>query len=282
MAPITGMEITAVLTTLDDYGMLKRALESLEGEADSAVVLIPDPDRTEDVSAACPVPCTVEADEDLPGLTATRNRGAEIADGDVVAFLDDDVVVEEGWGDALRIAFREGARAAGGPAVPDWETSRPDHLPKRWDWLVGCGPYHETRTVVRNTYGCNIAFDSETFEELGGFDESYGFDGDLGQGEEAELCGRMFDEYGCGTEYMPEAAVGHRVTDEKAGFPRLVKRCMAQGRTKARLGVGDEEENFLVEATLMALREPPVGMVSSIAYLAATGSGYLSERIRQH
>jgi len=275
------MELTAVLTTLNDYNSLTRALLSLEGEADSAVVLVPEDGRSHYIEAACPIPCTVKEGE-LPGLAATRNRGAEIADGDVVAFLDDDVVVEDGWGEALKIAFRGGARAAGGPAVPAWETSRPAFLPERWDWLVGCGPYHDTRTVVRNTYGCNIAFDADTFEELGGFDESYGFDGDLGQGEEAELCGRMADEFGCGTEYMPDAIVHHHVPATKAAPRRLLKRCWAQGRTKARMGVGDEEEDFLVEAVLYALKEKPMGTLGSFAYLGATGFGYLSERIRQY
>jgi len=272
------MEITAVLTTLDYGHLAQTALRSLEGEADSAVVLV---SSEADAAAArkdCPVDCTIHTDPDLPGLSETRNIGAGLADGDVVAFIDDDVEVEDGWGDALRVAFRDGAPAAGGPAYPTWETSRPAHLTREWDWLVGCGPYHDRRTEVRNTYGCNIAFDADVFEGLGGFDTDYGFDGDLGQGEEAEVCGRMIEEHGRGTEYMPGASVRHYVLDGKARYGRLLRRCWAQGATKAGLGLDDEETGFLREAVSAALRERPVAAAGSLSFLAATGSGYLAEK----
>jgi hypothetical protein len=92
----------------------------------------------------------------------------------------------------------------------------------------------------------------------------------------------MADEYGCRTEYMPGAVVRHRVPAGKTRLSRLLRRCYAQGQTKARLGVGDEERGFLREAVMDSMREPPVSALGSFAFLGATGAGYLSKRIRQH
>lgn len=273
------MDITAVVTTLDYDHFTRRALRSLEGEAYSAVVLLSNEEDAEMARIDCPVPCKVIVDPDLPGLSKTRNIGAGMIDGDVVAFIDDDVVVEDGWADALNIAFEDGAPAAGGPAFPDWETSRPAHLPETWDWLIACGPYHDERREVRNTYGCNLAFRADVFEVLGGFDEDYGFNGDMGQGEEAELCGRMIERYGRGTEYVPGASVRHYVPDEKTRPTTLLNRCWAQGVTKARLGLDDEETGFLFDAVADAFREEPTAAVGSFSFLTATGFGFLFERV---
>jgi len=59
---------------------------------------------------------------------------------------------------------------------------------------------------VRNTFGSNISFRTDVFNELGGFDvEIGGRKGDTNlQGGETELCARMKTEYGmgCGTIRM--------------------------------------------------------------------------------
>lgn len=45
--------------------------------------------------------------EDVPGASRARNRGIRAASGDVLAFVDDDIVVDPGWLDALTAALDE-------------------------------------------------------------------------------------------------------------------------------------------------------------------------------
>src|SRR4051794_16680161 len=45
--------------------------------------------------------------EPEPGLSRARNRALRWADGEVLAFVDDDAVVEDGWWDALRRRWAE-------------------------------------------------------------------------------------------------------------------------------------------------------------------------------
>src|SRR3954447_24507065 len=58
--------------------------------------------------------------EPQPGLSRARNRAMAWADADVLAFVDDDAVVEDGWWDALRRRWGEAPAdvACIGGAVP--------------------------------------------------------------------------------------------------------------------------------------------------------------------
>src|SRR5262249_35038975 len=54
---------------------------------------------------------------ELTGLNGGRNRGAAVATGDVLAFLDDDTLVSPGWAAALLRAFEDNPCAAVGGRI---------------------------------------------------------------------------------------------------------------------------------------------------------------------
>lgn len=185
----------------------------------------------------CPV--VVDETSTKTGLSAARNRGADVASGEIVAFTDADCTPSEDWVAELVRCYQEhGAIAAGGPAAPAWPADRPARVPHELDWLVGAThrgfePDGEGIREVRNTFGCNISFLAEVFEDLGGFDTRLGKrPGREIQGEEAELCCRLQEEYGQGVHYNPEAAVVHHIDDGQLDRKRLIKRSFWQGRSK--------------------------------------------------
>ena len=149
------------------------------------------------------------------GLLESRNRGAELATGDVVAFIDDDAIAAPDWIEALVSVYesRE-VVAVGGKMVPKWVAGRPAFLPSEFYWLVGVTHegFADAPGEVRNTFGSNISFRRDVFRDLGGFDTDIG--GRQGtknlQGGETELCARMAVEYGSGGCYTPEAEVAHK------------------------------------------------------------------------
>lgn len=262
------MKLSAILTTHDwsRVGYLLDCIEQID--ADEIVVVLDDRQIADVVETV--TDSTVVLDESVECLSEARNAGAEAATGDVYAFLDDDVVTSSSWRDSLENAYEHAALAAGGPAVPIWpDSERPSWLPKEWDWLVGCGPYYDTPCEVRNTYGCNISFKATIFDELGGFDTAYGMRNDLTQGEETELCHRLNDSFDVGVEYRPGATVYHRVEEEQLNLSYLVKRAYEQGKTKARLGIDDDESDFLRTAISTARHYP-----KSSLFLSAVGLGF--------
>jgi hypothetical protein len=120
--------------------------------------------------------------------------------------------------------------------VPEWVVGKPRFLPEEFYFLVGVTHrgFAEGPGEVRNTFGSNISFRADVFEELGGFDTNVG--GRKGdkhlQGGETELCARLREEYGVGVEYNPEAEVAHKVFDYRTDPVWLVKRAFWQGYSK--------------------------------------------------
>jgi glycosyltransferase involved in cell wall biosynthesis len=247
--------------TLDMYEHFREAADSVLAQTHDDVELVVVVDGTpevydhvvedygdrEDTVIAC--------NEENVGLLASRNRGAELASGDVVAFIDDDAIADEAWAERLTRAYEEeDAIAAGGKMTPEWVAGKPSFLPEEFYWLVGVTHrgFADGPGEVRNTFGSNISFRADVFAELGGFDVNIG--GRKGeknlQGGETELCARMREECGQGVWYDPEAEVAHKVFEYRTEFRWLVDRAFWQGYSKRAMDTmlpesGGEEVGFL-------------------------------------
>jgi glycosyltransferase involved in cell wall biosynthesis len=170
------------------------------------------------------------------GLAASRNTGAELACGDVVAFMDDDAVADEEWVAELGSAYEDrDAVAVGGKMTPKWVAGRPGWLPEEFYWLIGVTQrgFADGEGEVRNTFGSNISFRRDLFLDLGGFDTSIGLQGDVQlQAEEPEFCSRLRRETGQGVWYTPEATVAHKVFSHRTQFGWLLTRAFWHGYSK--------------------------------------------------
>jgi glycosyltransferase involved in cell wall biosynthesis len=179
----------------------------------------------------------VECNDENRGLLRSRNRGAEIASGDIVAFIDDDAIAGALWSELLVRAYEEkSAIAAGGKMTPDWVVGKPSYIPEEFYWLIGVTHqgFADEEGEVRNTFGSNISFRRDIFRNLGGFNpEIGGRQGDVNlQGGETELCARMRGEYGEGVYYLPDAEVAHKVFEYRTRPAWLLNRAFWQGYSK--------------------------------------------------
>jgi GT2 family glycosyltransferase len=113
------------------------------------------------------------------GLSECRNIGVKHSEGDVVAFVDDDVILDPNWSCAILNAFKtlDDIIGATGPAYPYWVDGRADWLPTELDWLIGCTRWFKSDAPVqvRNCWGMNMCFRREAFESAGLFSFSAGF-----------------------------------------------------------------------------------------------------------
>lgn len=213
---------------------------------------------------------------DSPAVNTARNIGAEAAEGDAVAFIDDDVMPRDGWADAVVSGLDE-ADAVGGPILPNWKCAKPQWLPRGFHWLIGCGPYYDERKLVPNTYASNIAVDRDAFLEVDGFNETVGPGGSGAEQGEEQLLGEALRNAGYNAVwYEPEAIVEHRVTAEMVRPARLAKRAVQQGRAKAEVGIGDRETRFIIEELSNA--DGPMQKTVAAALTTAVGFGYFSRR----
>ena len=239
----------------------------------------------------------ISCNDENVGLLQSRNRGAELATGNVVAFIDDDAIADEEWIERLVDAYEdENAIAAGGKMTPEWVAGKPAYLPEEFYWLIGVTHrgFADGSGEVRNTFGSNISFRTNLFEELGGFNVSIGGrKGDKNlQGGETELCARMRTEYDQGIWYVPEAEVAHKVFQYRTKLGWLLDRAFWQGYSKRAMETllednDDEEAEFLTrlitDFTLLRIRNiiqsPSIARITQLVMLwvftATVGIGYL-------
>ena len=259
------MLVSVVLCAYDPemYGHVREAAESVLAQQYDDVELVLVVDGTDELydqlidEYGADENVVVHLNDENRGLLESRNTGAELAGGEVVAFIDADAVADERWVTELVETYEQTeAIAAGGKMVPEWIAGAPEFLPEEFYWLVGVTHrgFADGPGEVRNTFGSNISFRREVFLELGGFDPGIGGrkgDANL-QGGETELCVRMRAEYGQRVMYNPDAEVAHKVFAYRTELPWLLDRAFWQGYSKRAMETllpdeseGAEESRFL-------------------------------------
>jgi glycosyltransferase involved in cell wall biosynthesis len=223
------------LDTLGAQGVPRRDWEVIVVDDGSDEPLEPVVERA--ATAGLPVRCVRQP---KAGLNAARNRGAAESRGSIVAFLDDDTLVEPGWAPAVRRAFeRHRCEALGGRVVlrpeghvelPRWLTEKRLTYLSRYDLGDTAREIHGPPLPV----GANFAIRRATLERLGGF--RAGLDrigGELISNGEFELLRRLL-RAGGQVLYWPHAEVVHRVPAERLTKAWFRRRAHAQGVSDAR------------------------------------------------
>lgn len=170
------------------------------------------------------------------GISYSRTKGAELASGEIVAFIDDDGVAEPDW-IAKHAQVYEGtdAVAVAGYVAPDWQIEKPNFFPEEFYWLVGCTErgFAEDGEEIRNGYGSNVSYRRDIFLSVGGYDVNTGRKGDRHiQAHEAPVGIRIHEEYGKNVIYVADSIVHHKLFDYRGRFRWLVSRSFWQGFSK--------------------------------------------------
>ncbi|MEO8392891.1 MAG: glycosyltransferase family 2 protein [Chloroflexota bacterium] len=204
------------------------------------VVLVVDhnPALLEKVRCMFPTANTVASE--TRGSSGAWNRGIHQANGDILAFMDDDAVAEPSWLEKLLAAYENDQVAGvGGTIEPNWLNGRPAWFPAEFQWVIGC-TYRgmpEKVASVRNLIGCNMSFRRTALERIGGFKEIEGLGhmGKLPVGcDETEMCIRLRQQIpGSVLLHEPAAIVHHKVPASRSVFRYFRSRCFLEGQSKA-------------------------------------------------
>jgi glucosyl-dolichyl phosphate glucuronosyltransferase len=250
------------------------AVESVQSQSFTAkeiiVVVDHNPDLCAALAAALPGVTVLENREEQ-GLSGGRNTGVAIAQGDVVAFLDDDAVAEPDWLKFLADSYADPAViGVGGLTLPDWKAPRPSWFPAEFDWTVGC-QYRgmpESRAPVRNLLGGNASFRRAAFDLAGGFQNGIGRSAGkrpLGC-EETEFCIRLgLRSPGSVLLFDNCAVIRHYVPADRCRFSYFCSRCYAEGLSKAMVTASVGARHGLSSERRYTMRTLPSGMARGAA-----------------
>ena len=147
-----------------------------------------------------------------PGKSAVMNEASRIARGDVLAFLDDDVIVQANWLCAVQQFFQEKDYQAAQGVIrirpPRAENLEIHTLINRYRTIpnIDFGPQIEH---FHSLNGANFAVSRQALDTVGPFDERLG-PGASGTSEDVEFARRLRRK-GFRIGYMREAIVYHGV-----------------------------------------------------------------------
>lgn len=168
------------------------------------------------------------------GLHFARHAGVRSAKGDILAFTDDDAVVDVHWLEALLDPYASPrVGCVGGKILPRWLADPPA-------WLM---PYATGNLSLLDLgkekisldwpgiFGCNLSVRKSVLYEVGGFNpDSFG-DTWLGDGETGLLCKVMDAKYEI--VYTPDAVVWHVIPQQRLTLRYLKSRRANQGACDA-------------------------------------------------
>lgn len=223
------------------------------------------------------------------GASGARNSGVKCSYGEIVAFLDDDILAWPNWAsEILRHFARAEVIGVGGQLTPLWSSSRPVWFPPEFDWTVGASyrGMPEVAEPVRNVWSSNMAIRRSTFDAIGGFRDDFGKVGNRSRPEDTDLCIRALAGEDSKTWiYEPTAVVSHRVPSERTTIKYFLVRCFNEGWGKALLAALDGmSESTSIErrytrevlpaAVVSGLREAITGDIGGILRALAIAAGF--------
>lgn len=196
---------------------------------------------------------------DQHGLSASRNLGIKEAKGEVIAFVDDDVVLFPNWAEEMVKAYEnDNIIGITGPAMPLWEDPSMSWFPEEFSWIMSCTSWNDNNEIreVRNAWGMNMSFRREVFDSGDLFFPDFGLRNSQRlswidpPSEDVDLSLRVKRRTGKRIIYVPSVKVKHRVSRQRLTWKFIVQRSVSVGyqrRMLKRLYLNDNSCEKLLE-----------------------------------
>lgn len=181
--------------------------------------------------------------ETKQGVAHTRTRGAMEANGEIVAYLDDDCIAQSNWLSEI-VKFYDShseAMSTGGRIIPLYLTEMPNWFGKYFWGLVGnydLGKNIFQMKGARYPSGANMHFRKTAFEKYGYFDSELGRSGkSLMAGEEKAMYLKLINA-NKKVYYLPQVIVHHHVEANKFDKEYVKRHSMGIGASERLMNKG--------------------------------------------
>lgn len=189
--------------------------------------------------------------EPRQGLSHARNRGIRKSRGEIIAFTDDDVVLDRWWLKSILECFRDyDCDVVGGRVLPIYPQDTPAWVKENPQKAAGAVVIYDYGNQIQRYealmdlfIGANFAFRQEVFAHCGMFRTDLKFGG-LSINEDHEFIARLLKARKA-LYYSGKALVWHPVDLRRLGLRHMIRWHMTSGRAAARL---ESEEKGKISA----------------------------------
>jgi glycosyltransferase involved in cell wall biosynthesis len=193
--------------------------------------------------------------EPRQGRSYALNTGIKEAKGEIIAFTDDDVIVDKKWALNLYLClYGCGCDAVGGRILPLYPDNTPRWIRENKNILYGPIPLHDygEDTKIYDTkdkrmlpfIGANQAFKKECLSEMGLFREDLGV-GRGAMGEDTEFFRRL-EKNNKRLYYCGQALVWHKVEKSRMSLKYIAQWCIQSGRYYAAKDINTARDNAIL------------------------------------
>jgi glycosyltransferase involved in cell wall biosynthesis len=172
----------------------------------------------------------------VKGASNARNCGIKEAVGDILFFIDDDIIVEKDWLKHHISKYKDPSIiGVGGMIKPLWQDKANEWIPEEMYWTIGCTfDLSAGFSSVRNVFSGNCSFRKEVLQRIP-FPTLYQrCENSLRGTEDTQICieaQKFFPNHRI--VYEPKAVAYHRIQKDKTFLNRLLMRAYSEGLSKA-------------------------------------------------
>jgi len=232
------VKASIIIPTHNRARLLERALSSLvrlDYPADDYEVIVVDNGSTDDTKETVArfsshgIACVCEP---APGLHEARHRGAREAKGEVLVYVDDDVICDSRFLTELVAPYDDPqVGCVGGKILPEFEVAPPDWLDDAPKWYLSILDDEEGPKEVEYIFGCNFSIRRTLLFQVGGFNpDAFGNkkmwwcrgDGEIGLLKKVQAAGFK-------TVYTPAAVVRHFIPKQRLTKQYFEERAFKSG-----------------------------------------------------
>ena len=213
------------------------------------------------------------------GLHNTRHLGAKTAKGEILLYIDDDIIADKNLlQEIIKPYHKANVGCVGGRILPDWEVEPPEWKNQVPKWYLSILDDDEGPKEVQWIYGCNFSIRKALLFKVGGFNPDafgnkklwwYRGDGEIGLLKKILKAGKK-------VIYNPNALVWHLIPKERLTLGYIKERAF-------KTGIEDSFSRFYYNKTSFnIIKFISYSTVSGVRYLFHNNLAYLprSDKIK--
>lgn len=194
-----------------------------------------------------------------PGLCLARNRGRKVARGQILAYIDDDVLIGDSWIKMICDHFHAGiSDCLAGKVEIASEKKMPDWLSADLHWILGKTLMGDDKKFIcypLHPQGNNFAMKRDVFDLVGGFDPRFTLYGD-----ETDFF-RRASSHNITVYYDPSIVVIQTIPERRLTQIELGRKAYKWGRGAAMVQMLTADcRNSYIEAVRYLMRASYVGL----------------------